>query len=136
MWGWVADRIGDPVGLLQKIALISTACCIIVAFVTPAWPAVLTGVLFFVFGAAAVGWNGLFLAEVARHSPRGMASIATGGAMVWNFGGVLVGPAVFAVVYGVTGSYGITFGLLSLIALAGAVLLQQCRSAALRARPA
>ena len=80
-----------------------TACCVATAFVETSWPTALIAVLLLVFGAAAVGWNGLFLAEIARCSPRGMVSIATSAAMMWNFGGILVGPALFATAFKLTG---------------------------------
>ena len=69
-----------------------------------------------VLGAAAVGWNGLFLAEVARWSPRGKVSVATSAAMTWNFAGILIGPAIFATVFKAVGSYTVTYGVLSIVA--------------------
>jgi hypothetical protein len=93
------------------------------ASVTPQWPAAVMAALFLVFGASAIGWNGLFLAEVARLSPPGKVSVATSGAMVWNFAGILIGPALFALIYRINGSYVYTFGLLSLFAMGGFLFL-------------
>ncbi len=118
-WGWIADRSGDSLGLLVKISVVTMACCLLTAFVSPAWPVAVTGLLFIAFGASAVGWNGLFLAEIARCSPQGMVSVATGGAMVWNFGGALLGPAAFATAYKFIGSYAVTFGGLAVMAAGG-----------------
>ena len=132
-WGWVADRTGNSLGVLQKLTVIMIGCCLLAAFVSPAWPVVLTTLLFIAFGASAVGWNGVFLAEVARCSPRGLVSVATGGAMTWNFAGILIGPALFATVYKFVGSYALTYGLLALIAAAGLGLLLLCAAAARRA---
>jgi sugar phosphate permease len=123
LWGWLGDRTRDSPGVLAKISMIMTACCVLVAFVTPETPAWLTALVFMTFGATAVGWNGVFMAEVARCSPRGLVSVATGGAMVWNFAGILIGPAAFATVYARVGSYAWTYGLLALVAAAGCVLL-------------
>ena len=86
---------------------------------TAQWPRALTVLLFMAFGASAIGWNGLFLAEVARLSPPGKVSVATSGAMVWNFAGILIGPAMFALIYRLSGSYATTFGVLSLFAVGG-----------------
>ncbi|MBX9905577.1 MAG: hypothetical protein K2Y31_14590 [Burkholderiales bacterium] len=61
-------------------------------------------------------------AQIARLSPPGMVSVATGGIMVWIFGGILVGPALFAATYRWLGSYTTTFGILALVAVASAVL--------------
>ena len=136
VWGYVADRTGDSLGPLRMIALASTVCCAIIAFLTPAWPQALIVVLFVVFGAAAVGWNGLFLAEVARTSPRGMVSQATSAAMTWSFAGILLGPALFAAVYGAIGSYTTTYLTLGVVSIAGFVLLSLSGAAVRRARAA
>jgi MFS family permease len=132
VWGWIADRTRNSLGLLEKLAAATSVCCIAIAFLTPAWPALLIAILFVVFGAASVGWNGLFLAELARCSPRGMVSSVMGAAMLWNFGGVMLGPAIFATVYTFNRSYTLTFGLLTVIAFAGLVLLKLARVAARR----
>ena len=121
--GWIADRTGDSLQLLRVLAVVGALCCPTVAFVSPAWPMPLVVLFFFAFGASAVGWNGLYVAEIARRSPPGRAGITTGGAAVWNFGGILAGPAVFATVYRGIGSYAVTYALLSLVALAGTALV-------------
>jgi predicted MFS family arabinose efflux permease len=122
VWGLAADRSGNTFGVLHKLAIVTTICCVVMVFLTPAWPVLLVGVFFMVFGAAAVGWNGLFLAEIARASPRGMVSVATSAAMTWNFGGVLLGPALFATAYRGIGSYTSIFALLAIVAAAGVVM--------------
>jgi MFS family permease len=129
LWGWVADRTRDTLGLLLKIAIAIAAFCIGTAFVDPGWPLGVVALFFSVFGLAAVGWNGLFLAEVAHNSPRGMVSVATSAAMVWNYGGILIGPALFATVYTQVGSYALTYGWMSVIALLGLLMLTLSRAA-------
>ena len=136
LWGWLADRTADSLGLLQKLAAITAACCVVIAFLTPAWPQALIAIFFVVFGAAAVGWNGLFLAEVARSSPRGMVSQSTSAAMTWNFSGILLGPAIFAAVLGATGSYAVTYFMLAFVAAAGFALLALSAAAARSREPA
>jgi predicted MFS family arabinose efflux permease len=125
LWGWLGDLTRNGPAVLVKISIIMALCCVVIAFITPATPPLLTALVFMLFGATAVGWNGVFMAEVARCSPRGQVGVATGGAMVWNFAGILIGPATFAMVYGLVGSYAWTFGLLALIAAAGCALLIQ-----------
>jgi MFS family permease len=129
LWGWVADRTRDALGVLHKIALTIAACCVVMAFIGPAWPALLIALFLILFGLVAVGWNGLFLAEIAHSSPHGMVSIATSAAMVWNFAGILIGPALFATIYPKLGSYTLTYGLTAIVALAGAFMLVLSRNA-------
>lgn len=116
-WGWLADRTGDSLRMLQMLSAGMLVCCIILAFLQPGWPMPLTALLFALLGATAIGWNGLYIAEVARRSPPGQVSLATGGAMVWNFAGILVGPTTFTLVYKWLGSYAWTFGSVVLIVI-------------------
>jgi MFS family permease len=132
LWGWVGDRSGDALGLLKKLAIVVAMCCVVTAFLNAQWPIVVLAIFFMVFGLAAVGWNGLFLAEVAHSSPRGMVSVATSAAMVWNFAGILIGPALFATTYSAIGSYRLTYGWMAVIALIGFAMLSLSRAAAQR----
>lgn len=116
-WGWLADRSGDCMAALQYLTLGSVACCAAVFFLAPGWPVWLTALLYAVFGATAIGWNGLYTAEVARRSPPGQVSLVTGGAMVWNFAGILTGPTAFTLFYKEIGSYTTTFGAVIVIAV-------------------
>jgi MFS family permease len=129
-WGWLADRSGETLKVLRALALVTVVCCVATVFLNPGWPPALLAIFFVIFGAAAVGWNGLFLAEVARCSPRGMVSVATSAANLWNFGGVLLGPALFAAAYSAVGSYAHNFALLALVAVAAFVMLVQASRAA------
>jgi len=123
LWGWYADHTGSGMRVLVKVSGLTTLCCVLTSFIAAGTPGAYTALVFMVFGATAVGWNGVFMAEVARCSPRGQVSVATSGAMVWNFAGILVGPSLFAATYGLVGSYALTFGALALIAASGALLL-------------
>lgn len=114
-WGWLADRTGDSLRVLQWLTSGMLLCCAVIAFLQPDWPVLVTALLFAVFGATAIGWNGLYTAEVARRSPPGQVSIATGGAMVWNFGGILAGPTAFTLVYKLLGSYALTYGTMAVM---------------------
>lgn len=132
LWGWLADRTGASLGLLRKISMGTAAGCFVAAFLGPGWPVAMVALFFVVMGAAAVGWNGLFLAEVARWSPRGKVSVATSAAMTWNYAGILIGPALFATVFKAVGSYTITYGALALVALIAVAAFGRCAAAAKR----
>jgi len=129
-WGWLTDRTGDGVGILLALNLVMVACCALTVLISPRWPAFALALLFIAFGASAVGWNGIYLAEVAKNSPHGMVSVVTAGASVWNYASVLIGPAAFATLYRSTGSYTITFGWLTIIAVLGLAFISAARRAA------
>jgi len=98
-----------------------------VAGLSPQTPPWLVHALLALFGACAIGWNGVYLAEVARRAPSGMASGATAGALVFTYSGMVLGPAAFALVMHGFGSYRLAFALLAIPAVVCAiVLLRPC----------
>lgn len=123
IWGWLADLAGNSLGVLMALGIVLVICCSILTLVSGAWPGWALVLLFVVFGATGVAWNGIFIAESARLAPQGQVSPAVGGAMVWNFGGVLVGPASFALIYRLVGTYTGTFWLLVLAGAGGCLFL-------------
>jgi fucose permease len=79
------------------------------ALSSPEWSRALMTVLCAVFGGTAIGWNGVYLAEVARQAPGGKTVEATGGALFFTFFGVLITPPIFAAIVESGGSYGMAF---------------------------
>ncbi|MDV7390125.1 hypothetical protein RZS08_02175, partial [Arthrospira platensis SPKY1] len=79
--------------------------------------------LLMLLGATAIGWNGVYLAEVARQAPTGLAGMATGGTLGFTFLGVLCGPPLFGVAAARFGSYGDAYALLIIPAFVIAILL-------------
>lgn len=132
LWGWVADRTGATFRVLQWLVVCIALCCLLLGVVSSAWPVVATAALFAFIGGTVIAWNGLFLAQVARWSPAGEVSLATSGAMVWNFCGTLTGPALFSATYRLVGGYGVNFALLVFVAVCGFVTVTMGRRAARR----
>ena len=118
-WGWMADRLGNAFAaliVLGVVLVLSSALCFAL---TPSWSMVAACALFFVMGSTASGWNGAFLAEVARLVPRDTISTATGGSLVYVNSGKAIGPIAVANVALLTGDYTTTFALLAVPAAAG-----------------
>ena len=128
-WGWIADRYSSTAVLLAVAAITVVATFALMAL-DATWPRSAVYALFFVFGSAALGWNGVLHAETARLSPPGMASVVAGGSTFFVFGGVLLGPSLFAAAYTAIGSYSTTFVVVAVAAAAGGVLLLLARRAA------
>lgn len=118
-WGLVADRIGNGSLTLIIIAVISVGAALATAMLTPSTPNWITFTVLIVFGLSAVGWNGIFMAEIARLAPKGMVSSATGGVMVAVFVGVMLGPLLFNQIYGWLGTYTASFALMAVISVIG-----------------
>lgn len=122
-WSMLADRIGRGIELLILIGVLSSTLGLLVASMTPAWPPVVMVAVLFMFGFCLVGWNGLFMAEAARAAGPENVGVATGGVLVFTFAGIVVGPAAFATVYKLVGSYAATYGFFALVPLVGVAAL-------------
>ncbi|WP_442593610.1 MFS transporter [Parapusillimonas sp. JC17] len=114
LWGYLSDRLLGPVRMLAVLALLIALCAIITPFLAKVDSPLLVIVVLSLFGSSAIGWNGVYLAEVARQAPAGQASIATGGALAMTFLGVVVGPPIFGIVAQSVGSYGLAYATLLL----------------------
>lgn len=126
-WGWIADRVGDGALVLAVIGAIAGIAAAFSMWAGPDWPLNGLRVLFVIFGVAAIGWNGVFLAEMARLSPVGRIGPTTGASLAITFAGVIFGPSLFAFAHGYIGSYTATFGLLIGVSFMGAFLALTCR---------
>ena len=104
-WGWVSDRWVPARPLLAMLGIGTIASTLAAAAFSDAWPlAGLAGVCV-VLGLTAIGWNGIYLAEIARVVPIEKVGAATGGVIVFTFIGVVLGPSSFAAIVAMTGSY-------------------------------
>jgi MFS family permease len=122
-WGILADRAIARRTMLGLLGLGMGASALAALAADPAWP---KGLLFgyaVAFGATAVGWNGVWLAEIARIAPT-RASEATGGCLFFTFLGVVVAPPLFNAVLALSGSYSVAYASFAFPSLAvGAWLL-------------
>ncbi len=118
-WGWMADRMGDAFAALLILGVVMVLSSLLCVALKPDSSMIAACTLFFVMGSTASGWNGAFLAEVARRVPRETISTATGGSLVYVNSGKAIGPIAFANVALLTGDYAVTFALLAVPAAAG-----------------
>ncbi|MFA5663050.1 MFS transporter [Castellaniella sp.] len=128
LWGYASDRFLGPLRALGAIALLVALCAVLMP-VSPSGPLWLLGALLLVFGFCAIGWNGVYLAEVARQAPAGKASIATGGTLSITFLGNVLGPPAFGLVAGGLHSYVLAYAVLVVPAGASLWLLWRSRQA-------
>jgi sugar phosphate permease len=85
-------------------------------------PAVLP-VLAFTVGIAAFGWVGLYLALVAEIGGTRASGLLTGLAVIFSWGGILIGPPLFGLLLDVTDSYRLAWLALAATASVVAVTL-------------
>jgi MFS family permease len=116
LWGWVADRFIAPHVLLGLLGIVMAAATTGLGLFTPGWPHIAIIAVAIVHGATGIGWNGVYLSEVARLAPPGTAGAATGGALALTFLGIVAGPPAFGAIVSATGSYRIAFFAVALTA--------------------
>lgn len=122
-WGSFSDRTGAPRATLALIGFLMAAASVAAACFTAAWPMLALLVVAAALGATAIGWNGVYLAEVARLAPPGEAGRATGGCLFFTFVGVVVLPFLFGWLQRSTGSYAACFIAAAIISGSVGVLL-------------
>jgi MFS family permease len=136
LWGIVADRLRNGLAVLLGLALLMALSSAAVVGLSPAGPKFLIIAVFQVLGISAVGWNGVFLSEIARLSPPRAIGLTTGAAMFVTFMGVVAGPPVFSALQSLLRSYAWSYALLVVLALIAAVLIRAAQKAARGSRRA
>jgi MFS family permease len=127
--GWMADRVKSGIAVLTLLCVLMIVSSAMLVFLHPGWSKPAVYALFLLLGMSCLGWNGLVHAECSRLAPQGMVSLVAGGTSFFVFGGVIVGPPLFAVAYGSVGTYGATMWLMVILgALALALLYLASRA--------
>lgn len=108
-WGVVADNWVKPRALLGILGLTMSVGAFLTAMFTPTSPLAAVFAVSFAYGATAIGWNGVYLSEVARIAPAGKAGAATGASLALTYAGVVVLPTLFWVIVVLSNSYAAAF---------------------------
>jgi MFS family permease len=123
VWGAFADRYVRPRLMLGVLGIAMTGGAIAAALFSPQWPYPAILITCALFGAVAIGWNGVYLAEVARVAKPEQTGMATGGTLFFTFLGILLGLPAFSLVVETTGSYPIGFVVVAAATLVCGVVL-------------
>ena len=122
LWGIVADR-WHARPLLGWLGISMSAAAALTATITPHWPTAAVIVVSLFYGATAVGWNGVFLAEVAHIVPAREAGAATGASLAMTYAGVVILPLLFLLIVRVSDSYAAAYCASGALTLWGSVAL-------------
>jgi len=115
--GVLADAYFGAIRTLSFLTSAIAACCFGITILHPGTDITIVISLMIIFGATAIGWNGVFLAEVSRISPKDNTSLATGGAIAFTNLGAMIAPPVFALISSYFGSFKYGFTLLGIAML-------------------
>ena len=122
-WGWVSDRWISTRPLLAGLGAGTIASTLVAIGFSDGWPLTALAAASVALGATGVGWNGIYLAEVARAVPVDKVGLATGGTLMFTFVGVVLGPSTFGAIVAMTGSYAAAFIAMDALVLATVVAL-------------
>ncbi|PWS36346.1 hypothetical protein DFH01_14320 [Falsiroseomonas bella] len=103
--GWLADRTGRPIVNLLVQGFAAAAAVLLLAALPEAPGAALAALLSAVAGFVAASWNGIYLAEVARLSPKDRISDATSGSTLLTFLGYVAGPLLYGLLVTASGGW-------------------------------
>jgi MFS family permease len=103
--GWLADRTGRPIVNLLVQGFAASAAVLLLAALPQAPGATLAALLSAVAGFVAASWNGIYLAEVARLSPKDRISDATSGSTLLTFLGYVAGPLLYGLLVTASGGW-------------------------------
>jgi predicted MFS family arabinose efflux permease len=101
VFGFVAGRLLPPLIVLAGLALLASATAVATSSFTPDWPLTAIYAVCILFGASALGWNGVFIAETARLSPPGEVGRIVGAISAMVFAASIGGPGLFTAVLAV-----------------------------------
>jgi MFS family permease len=126
MWGAVADKFVKPHKLLGLLGIGMSMTAILTAMFTKNWPSFLIFMVCGIFGSFAIGWNGVFLAEVAGLVKHENAGTVTGGALFFTFCGIIFGLPFFSFIVDFFNSYSLGFIFLGILtAICGFIITFQ-----------
>jgi MFS family permease len=122
LFGLVATRYFAAWTTVVALGFAMSAGAAAMALMGPASPWPLLLAVAFCFGLTASGWNGVFLAEVARLAPEGRVGEATGAVLMFGFAGLILGPLFMAGVAAFA-NLSVAFALLGVASLCGTFVL-------------
>ena len=130
-WGAASGRLMGARGLLTLIGVVMAVCSLALGLAGPMMPTALLAVVVFVFGMTASGWNGVFLAEVARLSPPGQVGRVTGAVFLIGTAGLIIAPPAFSAMAS-RWDYGAGYLMMAVWAAAGVLVMMPGRRGSAR----
>jgi predicted MFS family arabinose efflux permease len=122
-WGVLSDRLGGRGPVMALVGFLATLACLgAAAGFGPGTPGWLLAPLVFLLGAAALGWNGLYVTLSAEVGSRRGAATAVGAGTTITFTGLFVAPPIFGAIADRTGTYHWSWVALAALCAAGTAL--------------
>lgn len=128
VWGWLADRLGSGGIALILNGTVAILGALATAGLSSGWPVWAIAIAVAAFGFGAMGWNGVYIAVIARQAPPGGIGLATGGSLAVTYAGSIFLPPGFAALHDQLGlSYAAAYAALTLVTAVGIACIVQAR---------
>lgn len=98
LWGWVASGSFTCTKVLSVLGFCMSFCGITLGICGSSLPVTLLPCVLVIYGFSASGWNGVYLAEIARKSPTNSVGIYTAVATMPLYIGLILGPIFFSLI--------------------------------------
>ncbi|MCK1383220.1 MFS transporter [Bradyrhizobium sp. 21] len=121
-WGLVAMRLDASRMVLIVIGLGMAFCAALLGIIGASLSHTSQFAIAALFGLTASGWNGVFIAEIARLAPQDRIGETTGAVLTASYAGLLAAPALVSILDGAA-RLGAAFVALACLALAGTLAL-------------
>jgi len=121
-WGFAAMRLNASRIILIVIGLGMAICAALLGAYGTSLGRAAQFVVATLFGLTASGWNGVFLAEIARLAPQDRIGETTGAVLTASYAGLLVAPALVSMIDAAAG-LGAAFVALAALAFCGTMAL-------------
>ncbi|WP_063992911.1 MFS transporter [Bradyrhizobium sp.] len=121
-WGFVATRLNASRGVLVVIGLGMSFCAALLGLDGASLGRTGQFAIAALFGLTASGWNGVFVAEIARLAPQDRIGETTGAVLTASYAGLLAAPALVSLLDSAA-SLGAAFFALACLALCGTLAL-------------
>ncbi len=117
LWGWIGDRFERPRTILALLGIGGGASTLVIAGIDPGWSLLAVHSVCLVAGVTASGWNGLYMAELSRHTPPEQVGDTIGTAMLFTYTGLVVGTTLCTTLVLVSESYQIAYAVMGALSL-------------------
>jgi MFS family permease len=114
VWGYLGGTWMSPRSVLILLGAIMAIASALVGSATDAWSYWQLAGAAFLLSSTALSWQGVLLAEIVRHSPKGEIGSMTGGVLAISAIGQMALPLLFSAMLAGTGSYAWGFYLVAL----------------------
>ena len=124
VWGFVSGRLLRAVTLLALLGGAMVLTMLVLGFAVAHMSGWVIALACFLGGLTASGWNGVYLAEIARLAPSGQVAAITGASFLIGSSGLVLGPILYSLIASQT-SFSLAYAFLGGFAALGIACLSR-----------